>query len=103
MPPLAHATTVTFLEPDPNGPIHEYASFRCTPTLPNPKQVVIEVPIDAHPLDDNGLSQAPSITPGWEALISDSAGAILVDGHVVAVTHGVAASVYTIAFISCLV
>ena len=96
MPHLDHATTVTFLDPNPNGPIHEYASFRCAPTPPNPKQVVIEVPLDAHPLDDDGLPQAPSITSGWEALISDADGDILVDGHVVAVTHGVAASVYTI-------
>ena len=96
MPPFAHATTVTFLDPAPDGPIHEYTSFRCASTPPNPKQVVIEVPVDAHPLDDQGLPQAPSITPGWEALISDAAGAILVDGHVVAVTHSVAASVYTI-------
>ena len=96
MPPLAHATTVTFLEPDPNGPIHEYTPIRCAPTPPNPTQVVIEVPLDAHPLDDDGLPQAPSITPGWEVLISDAAGAILVDGHVVAVTHGMAASVYTV-------
>ena len=96
MPPLAHATTVTFLDPNPNGPIHEYTSFRCAPTPPNPTQVVIEVPLDAHPLDDDGLPRAPSITPGWEALISDSDGDILVDGNVVAVTHGVAASVYTI-------
>ena len=96
MPHLAQATTVTFLDPNPNGPIHEYTSIRCAPTPPNSTQVVIEVPIDAHPLDDDGLPRAPSITPGWEALISDSAGNILVDGHVVAVTHGVAASVYTV-------
>ena len=96
MPPLAHATTVTFLDPAPDGPIHEYTSFRCAPTPPNPTQVIIEIPVDAHPLDDQGLPQAPSITPGWEALISDSGGDILVDGHVVAITHGTAASVYTV-------
>ena len=96
MPPLAHATTITFLDPAPDGSIHEYTSFRCAPTPPNPEQMVIEVPLDAHPPDDDGLPRAPRITPGWEALISDSAGAILVDGHVVAVTHGVAASVYTV-------
>ncbi len=96
MSPLTHATTITFLDPDPDGPIHEYTSFRCAPTPPNPKQVIIEVPLDAHPLNDHGLPRAPSITPGWEVLISDSGGAILVDGHVVAVTQGVAASVYTV-------
>jgi hypothetical protein len=58
--------------------------------------VFVEVPIDAHPLDDDGLPRAPPITPGWEALISDSDGNIIVDGHVVKVTHGVAASVYTV-------
>ena len=89
MPPFAHATTVTFLDSAPDRPIHEYTSFRCAPTPPNPKQVVIEVPLDVHPLDDQGLPQAPPITPGWEALISDAAGAILVDGHVVTVPHGV--------------
>lgn len=96
MPPLVHATTVTFLDPNPDGPIHEYTSIRCAPSPPNPKLVVVEVPLDTHPLDEQGLPRAPSITPGWEALISDSGGDILVDGHVVAVTHGVAASVYTI-------
>ncbi len=96
MPHLAQATTITFLDPDPDGPVHEYTSIRCAPTPPDPKQVVIEVPVDAHPLDDQGLPRAPSITPGWEALLSNSSGDILVDGHVVAVTHGVAASVYTV-------
>ncbi len=96
MPPLAHATTVTFLDPDPDGSNHEYTSFQCAPTPPNPKRVIIEVPVDAHPLDDHGLPQALSITLGWEALISDSDGAILVDGHVVAVTQGMATSVYTV-------
>ena len=96
MPPLTHATTITFLDPAPDGPIHEYTSFRCAPTPPNSEQVVIEIPLDAHPPDDDGIPRAPSITPRWEVLISDADGDILVDGHVVAVTHGVAASVYSV-------
>lgn len=96
MPSLAHATTATFLDPNPDGPVHEYSSIRCAPTPPDPKTVRIEVPLDTHPPDEHGLPRAPPITPGWEALISDSDGNILFDGHVIRATHGVAASVYTI-------
>lgn len=34
MSSLAHATIITFLDPDPDGPIHEYLSIRCAPTPP---------------------------------------------------------------------
>lgn len=96
MPHLAHATTATFLDPNPDGPIHEYTSIRCLRSSPDPKRVFIEIPIDAHPLNDHGFSRAPPIAPGWEVLISDSRGDILIDGHVGNVTHSPAASVYTI-------
>lgn len=96
MPPFAHVAMATFLDPNPDGPIHEYTSIRCPSISPNPKTVCIEISPDAHPLDGDGLPRASSITAGWEVLLSDTRGDILLDGHVISVTHGVAASVYTV-------
>lgn len=91
-----HATTATFLDPTPDGPIHEYTSIRCAPTSSDPKTICIEVPFDGHPVDEHGCPRAPLIAPGWEALLSNSRGDILFDGHVIGVRHNIAASVYTV-------
>ena len=96
MPRLAQATTATFLDPDPAGPVHEYDSIRCAPGPPDTETVRIESPEDAHPVSKQGIPQSLPIAIGWEAIISTSAGEILVDGHGSRIHHGYSASVYTI-------
>lgn len=93
---LVHATTVTFLHPDPTGPVYEYNSIRCTPGHPGTETVILEVPETAHAVSEHGHQHPPPIANGWEAIVSNSDGEILVDGHVIRSHEGWSASVYTL-------
>lgn len=95
---LIEATTVTFLDPDPAGPVYEYDSIRCTPASPQTETILIEVPDDAHRISEpeQGLQHFPPIAPGWEAIVSNSAGEILVDGYVTRIQTSRFACIYTI-------
>lgn len=93
---LVQATTVTFLHPDPKGPVHEYESIRCTPGHPGTETVILEIPETAHPVSEHGRRHSLPIAHGWEAIVSNSDGEILVDGHVTRIHEGWSASVYTL-------
>lgn len=95
---LIEATTVTFLDPDPAGPVHEYDSIHCTSGPPQTETIIVEVPDDAHRVSEpeQGLQHSPSIVPDWEAIVSTSAGEILVDGYVTRIQMSRFASIYTI-------
>lgn len=98
MSQLIEATTVTFLDPDPAGSVHEYDSIHCTLGPPQTETVLIEVPDDAHQVSEpeHGLQHSGPITPGWEAIVSNSAGEILVDGYVTRIQTSRFANIYTI-------
>ena len=93
---LTQATTATFLDPNSAGPVYEYDSIRCSPGPPDTDAIRIEIPKDAHPVSKQGNQHSAPITPGWEAIISSSAGEILVDGHVSRIYQGRSTTVYTI-------
>lgn len=97
---LVQATTVTFLHPDPDGPIHEYDSIRCTPGRPETETIIIEVPkteIEIAHSNSKQRRQHPSLVAnGWEGLVSNADGEVLVDGYVIRSRHGRSASVYTL-------
>lgn len=93
---LVHATTVTFLHPDPEGPVYEYESIRCTPGRPGTETVILEVPETVDPSSEQGKRHSSPIASGWEAIVSNSDGEILVDGHVIWSHTGRSASVYTL-------
>lgn len=99
---LVHATTVTFLHPDPNGPIYEYDSIRCMPGRPGTETVIIEVPKSeteaesAYSNSKQGRQHSPSVANGWEALVSTADGEVLVDGYVIRSHYSRSASVYTL-------
>jgi hypothetical protein len=94
---LVQATTVTFLHPDPNGPIHEYDSIRCTPGRPGTETVIIEVPkTETDSNSEQGRQHSRPVANGWEALVSNADGEVLVDGYVIRTHHSRSASVYTL-------
>jgi hypothetical protein len=93
---LVQATTATFLHPDPEGPVHEYESIRCTPGRPGTDTIILEVPQTARPGSTHGCRPSPPIANGWEAIVSNSDGEILADGHVIRSHDGRSASVYTL-------
>lgn len=96
MPQLAQATTATFLDPDPTGPVYEFDSSRCAPGRPRTEMVTLEIPEDAYSVSGHRSRQSLPIAIGWEAIISTSGGEILVGGHVSRIHHGSSASVYMI-------
>lgn len=96
MPQLTHPMTVTFLDPDPTGSVYEFDSIRCAPGRPRTETVRIESPADVYSVSGHGSRQSLPIAIGWEAIISTSAGEILVDSHVSRIHHGSSASFYTI-------
>lgn len=96
MPQLAQATTATFLHPDPTGPVHEYDSIQSVHNPSGTTTVSIEIPNDAHSVSEQRGQRSFPITTGWEAIISTSAGEILVDGHVSRIYQGRSTTVYTI-------
>lgn len=95
MPRLAQATTVPFLHPDPVDPVHEYDSIQYIHDPSGATTVSIELSKDAYPVSEHGVSNLP-ITTGREALIPNSAGESLVDGHVGHIHQDHSTTVYTV-------